>query len=293
MNASVRFLVVPKVAHPWADEVRAGAIEQARLLGHAGVRIEVDYQTPVNSQLRAQEEILVAAAKTPPAGIAIDPVEAPANMESLRRLQDMGVAVVLFDSPTAHSGLCSVGNDFIEQGRLAAERLVLEINGTGKVAIMKGVPTAPNHLQRYEAQCAVLRQYAGVTIVDGGADQDDILLAEQEADRTLSAHPDLRGYLCCDASGPVGIAAALRKRNLAGQVAAVTMDGIGPILDAIRDGVIRASAATRPRLQGGLAVHMLWLASQGVALPKQIDTGIDMITPENVSSFLALRSNGG
>jgi ribose transport system substrate-binding protein len=283
----LRFILVPKVSHPWYDEVRQGALAQAELLSNEHLRIDIEYQAPPNTQHGTQRRILSAAATHPPSGLAIDPIESPIQIAELRALQDMGVPIVLFDAPTAHSGLCAVGNDFYEQGSVAAEHLIREINGRGKVAIMKGVPTAPNHQQRYEAQYAALSRHPGIVIVEGGTDYDDIDLAEQEAERTLSTHQDLRGYLCCDAAGPVGIAAAIRRRGIAHQVVAVTMDSIRPILEAIRDGVIRASSATRPRLQGALAVNMLWLASQGCQLPKQIDTGIDLVTSENVHAFIA------
>jgi ribose transport system substrate-binding protein len=43
---------------------------------------------------------------------------------------------------------------------------------------MQGVPDAPNHRQRYDAQLAALARYPGITVVDGGLDHDDIDVAE-------------------------------------------------------------------------------------------------------------------
>jgi ribose transport system substrate-binding protein len=65
------------------------------------------------------------------------------------------------------------------------------------------------------------------------------------------------------------------------------MDGIRPILEAIRDGVIDSSSATKPRMQGSMAVLLLWQAALGMQLPRSIDTGIDLITQENVGHYLA------
>jgi ribose transport system substrate-binding protein len=180
-----------------------------------------------------------------------------------------------------------VGNDFAEQGAMAARRLVQRIGGAGKVAIMQGVPTAPNHRERHQAQVRVLRQHPAITILDGGADHDDIPTAKQQAAAVLAAHPDLKGYLCCDASGPIGIAAAIREAGKIGKVTFVSMDGIEPILREIQAGVIDASAATIPDLQGAMAVLMLWQASQGLRIPQKLDTGIDLITADNVDRFLA------
>ena len=50
--------------------------------------------------------------------------------------------------------------------------------------------------------------------------------------------PNLRGYLACDASGPIGIARAVVSAGRAGTVTVVGMDSIAPIAAAVADGVL-------------------------------------------------------
>jgi len=147
------------------------------------------------------------------------------------------------------------------KGFIAAERLAGLIDYTGKVAVMQGFPTAPNHKQRYFAQIEVLKKYSHITVVDGGIDNDDIETARQQASAVLESHPDLRGNLCCDASGPIGIANAIKEAGKIGKVKVVSMDGIKPILDAIKQGIIDSSSATIPKMQGSMSILMLWQAS--------------------------------
>ena len=71
----------------------------------------------------------------------------------------------------------------------------------------------------------MLREHPGITVVDGGVDNDSIEQAKEQAAAVLAAHPGLRGYLCCDASGPVGIATAIREAGRAGQVRASRFRG--------------------------------------------------------------------
>lgn len=285
---NLRFVIVPKCAHPWADDVHEGARAQAALLGEQlGIHVVVDYVAPSRAGVHEQNSALESAAATGPDGIAVDPVDAVENMPSIREIRRQGVPIILFDSPSPEPGMTSVGNDFAQQGTMAAERLAGLIGGRGKVAIMRGFPSAPNHKQRYEAQVAVLRTHAGISIVDGGSDNDDIETAERQAAAVLGANPDLRGYLCCDAAGPIGIATAIRKAGRIGDVAVVGIDGIRPILEAVKEGILESSAATIPAMQGSMSILMLWQASLGVPLPQRVDTGIDLITPGNVDSFLA------
>jgi ribose transport system substrate-binding protein len=285
---NLRFVIVPKCAHPWADEVHKGATAQASLLSEQlGIDVVVDYMAPSCAGVDEQNSALESAAATQPDGIAVDPVAALDDLTSIRKMQRRGVPIILFDSPSPEPGMTSVGNDFAQQGTIAAERLVGLIGGRGKVAVMRGFPSAPNHRERYEAQLAVLKRHPGISIVDGGSDNDDIETAEREAAAVLGANPDLRGYLCCDAAGPIGIAAAVRRAGKVGAVSVVGMDGIRPILEAVKAGILESSASTIPTMQGSMSILMLWQTSLGVPIPQRVDTGIDLITPENVDSFLA------
>jgi ribose transport system substrate-binding protein len=288
MARILRFVIVPKVGHPWFEEVYRGARAQAEILSRElGVEVVVDYAPPSTADVAEQSAILENAARSGPSGIAIDPVDAVGNMAAIQRTRDQGIPVVLFDSPSPDRSITSVGNDFAQQGVVAAERLVELIGHAGKVAVMQGFPTAPNHRERYEAQREVLKKYPRITVLDGGLTNDDIETARQQAASVLESHPDLAGYLCSDASGPIGIAAAIKAAGRVGKVKVVSMDGIEPILDAIKEGVIDSSSATIPKMQGSMAVLMLWQASLGVRLPQAIDTGIDVITQENVDGYLA------
>lgn len=286
MKKVLRFIIVPKVAHPWSDEVNKGAQAQAGILSReVGVEIVVDYMPPTICDVVEQNAILEKIAKLQPDGIAVDPVDAIGHMKAINRIRDQGIPVVLFDSLSPDPGITSIGNDFAQQGIIAAERLVKLIGYAGKVAVMQGYPTAPNHKARYEAQMAVLRKYPDISIVDGGIDNDDIETARQQALNVLESYPDLKGYLCCDASGPIGIATAIKQAGKAGEVKVVSMDGIKPILEAIKEGVIESSSATIPKMQGSMSILMLWQASLGVQMPQAIDTGIDVITQENVDRY--------
>ncbi|MEI7866033.1 MAG: substrate-binding domain-containing protein [Chthoniobacterales bacterium] len=288
MAKQLRFIIVPKVAHPWYDEVNKGAQAQANLLrSELGIEVVVEYMPPTMADVAEQNAILEKAAATRPNGVAVDLVDAVDHMTAIHHLRGLGIPVVLFDSPSPDPGITSIGNNYTQQGIIAAERLVKLIGHAGKVAVMQGYPSAPNHKQRYEAQLAVLRKYPDISVVDGGIDNDDIETARQQALAVLASHADLKGYLCCDASGPIGIATAIKEAGKVGKVKVVSIDGIKPILEAIKAGVIDASSATIPKMQGSMSILMLWQASLGVPMPQAIDTGIDVITQENVDAYLA------
>lgn len=286
---SYTFVIVPKVVHPWFDEVNKGAQKQAELLSEMlGVEVKVEYRAPETADVAAQNAILEQSAATRPDGICLDPLDFAGNEAVINEIIERGIPVILFDAPAPEgSDLTSVGNDFAEQAAIAAHKLADMIGGEGKVAVMQGVPTAPNHAERYEAHLAALAEYPGIEVVDGGIDNDSIEQAQQQAAAVMAANPDLKGYLNCDATG-TGIAAAIEEAGKVGEVIFVSMDNLIEILEYVKSGTITATSSTIPQMQGSMSVLMLWQAASGMEIPKVVDTGIAYIDETNIDEWIEL-----
>ena len=282
------FVIVPKCVHAWFDEVNKGAVLQAEALSEQlGVKVKIDYRAPASADVAEQNSVLEQAAATKPAGIALDPLDYEGNKAVIEEIEAQGIPVVLFDAPAPEgSNLTSVGNDFAEQARIAADKLAELIGEKGKVAVMQGVPTAPNHAERYQAHLDALAKYPGIEVIDGGIDNDSIEEAQSQASAVLAANPDLVGYLACDASGPIGISAAIEEAGKIGKVQIVGMDNLIDILNYVKSGTMYATSSTIPQMQGSMAILMLWQKSIGMEIPKIVDTGIGYIDSSNVDELI-------
>lgn len=283
-----RFVIVPKVVHPWFDKVHDGAKEMAEFLAEqTGDKFIIDYRAPSTADVVLQNTIIEQAAATRPDGISVDLLDGDGNRVVLESVMALGIPVVIFDSEAPEDlGLLSIGNDFTQQAAIASERLVELLGGKGKVAIMQGVPTAPNHRIRYESHKEVFAKYPGIQVVAEGVDNDDIETAQNQAAAILAAHPDLDGFVSCNAAGPIGIGLAIREAGKSGRVLSVGMDDLDQLLVLIEEGVVDSSSSTKPYLQGRWTVLSLWLAKLGQPLPQTIDTGIAIITPENLDTYM-------
>lgn len=283
-----RFVIIPKVVHPWFDKVNDGAVEQAKFLeSQTGAKFIIDYRAPSKADVVMQNNILEQAAATRPDGIAIDLLDADGNRAVLESIIELGIPVVIFDSEApADLKLTSIGNDFAEQAQIASERLVELLGGKGKVAIMQGVPTAPNHRIRYLAHKETFAKYPGIQLVAEGIDNDDIETAQKQAASILAAHPDLGGFVSCDAAGPIGVGLAIKEAGKSGKVLSVGLDDLNQLLDLIDQGVVDSSSSTKPNMQGAWTVLALWLKANDQPLPKTIDTGIAIITRDNLDTYI-------
>jgi ribose transport system substrate-binding protein len=284
------FVIVPKGVHAWFDEVNKGAQEQAKILSEQlGVDVKIDYRAPSSADVAEQNSVLEQAAATKPTGIALDPTDYEGNKAVIEEIESQGIPVILFDAPAPEgSNLTSVGNDFAEQARLAAEKLVNLIGKKGKVAVMQGVPSAPNHAERYKAYVDYLKKFPDIEIIDGGISNDSIEEAQTQAAAVIAANPDLKGYLMADAAAPIGISSAIKEAGKKGQIKVVGLENLIDILKLVKEGTIDSTTCTVPRVQGSMSVMMLWQKALGAKIPKVVDTGIDIVTQDNVEDWIKM-----
>ena len=283
-----RFVIIPKVVQPWFELVHEGAKDAAEYLKQtAGSDVTVEYCAPQQANATEQNGILARVIATQPDGIAIDLLDSDANRSVLQEVMNRGIHLAAFDSvPPEGMIFTSIGNDFCQQAKIASERLVQILSGRGKVAIMQGVPTAPNHRIRYGCHKEVFNKHQDIEIVAEGIDNDNIEQAQQQASAIMKAHRDLDGWVACDAAGPIGIGRAIKEAGLVGQVKLVGIDNLPEMLKLITDGVADSSSSTRPHIQGFYSVMMLYDAANGIVTPKTVDTGILFITPDNLEGEL-------
>ncbi|CAM3645934.1 substrate-binding domain-containing protein [Erysipelothrix urinaevulpis] len=287
---SYTFVIVPKAVHAWFDEVNKGAQQQAEKMSeHLGVEIKVDYRAPSTADVAEQNSVLEQAAATNPDGIALDPIDYEGNKAVIEEIEKKGIPVVIFDAPAPeNSHLSSVGNDFGEQAVLAAERLVELLDEKGKIAVMQGVPSAPNHNERYESMLEYLKQFPNIEVIEGGISNDSIEEAKTQAASIIAANPDLKGYLMSDAAAPVGIGAAVEEAGKVGEIKVVGLENLIDILNLVDSGIIQASSSTRPHIQGSMTIVMLLQKAMGMEIPKVVDTGIDFIDESNVKEWIEI-----
>ncbi|SCM71874.1 Ribose ABC transporter substrate-binding protein [uncultured Pleomorphomonas sp.] len=281
---SFRFVIVPKVVHPWFDLVNDGAKHAAAVIeAQTGAKVAIEYSAPQQADVVQQNQILESTIATHPDGIAIDLLDPSGNRAPLEEAIEQGIQVSVFDSvPPEGMELTAIGNDFCEQAEIASERLVKLLNEQGEVAIMMGVPSAPNHAIRADCHKKVFEKYPNIKLVATGIDNDDIETAQKQAAAIMQANPNLKGWVACDAAGPIGIAQAITEAGKAGQVTLVGLDNLPEMLQAIRDGIADSSSSTKPQMQGYWAVMTMWQKALGVETPKTIDTGIAVLTKDNI-----------
>ena len=224
-------------------------------------------------------------------GIAISCNDPTACAAPIDRAVAANIPVMTWDSDSPDSRRFSfLSIDNYGSGRSAADLLARAIGGRGKVAVITGVPGALNLQQRVDGfNDRLAEAYPGVQVVRVFASNEDINLGVQGVEETMQAHPDLRGWffaglwpLFADrGSMPLWEAA-----SRAGTVKTVAFDSLPLELDLLRDGYLEALIGQKYWRWGYDSVQMVYdYVVSGKRFPPFIDTGLDIVTRNNVDAM--------
>ena len=281
-------LVMKSLANEFFLEMERGAREHQRArsdeyeLLASGIKDEVD----VAAQISLVEQLVTQRVQA----IVLAPADSKALVTVVQRALDAGVVVVNIDNELDAGVLEErgirvpfVGPDNRKGARLAAEVLTKTLPAGAPVAIIEGLPTAFNGVQRRLGFEDAVRE-AGLRLVASQAGDWDTAKANQIAAAILGEHPDVRALFCANDSMALGAVAAVRAAGREGAVQIVGFDNIRAVRDLVRAGRV---AATVDQHAGQLAVFGIEYALDILrtnGTPSNRETPVDVITKASLAS---------
>lgn len=296
VSLAITIGVIGKSVHPYWAQVEEGVKAAGKALG-----IDVRFFVPAKEDVPAQLQMLEAFIAQKFDGIAIAPSDPSAVIPTIKKALQLGIPVITLDTDTPESGrYVYIGTNNYSAGYLAGTVMKELLGGKGKVAIGTGSLTAMNSLERMQGFRDAIAG-TDIQIVDVLNDEEDGARAVSLAESVLSAHPDLSAFFGVYAYNGPSQALVVANAGKKDKVKIVCFDTTTDILSYVKDGVIQATMGQRPYMMGYLSVTILYLMKKiGVQntltmLPKVtvnnkvdyiVDTGVDVVTPSNLSEYL-------
>ena len=284
MKETLVFAVVPKITHPFYDDVLAG-LEEATA-GKEG--IEYQWIAPPTGNPAEQVQILEDLINKGVDGIGIAPLDAASVEPVIAQAVAAGIPVVTFDSDAPNSERSAYyGTDNRAAGGKQAEVMAEALGGKGKVAIVTGSLVMANLNERIEGVKEVLAEkYPDIEVVDTIATDDDFAKGLDVCEAMLRAYPDLDGVIAVSMTGSVAMPKVLADPAFAdrGDLVVVAFDDFEDTLKGIRDGYILATMVQRPKQMGIYVIDGLTALNTG-GTAESVDTGITVVTMENIDTY--------
>lgn len=284
IDKTLKFSFVPKVVHPWYDVVQQGVAKAVAEFKERGIEIEVKWDAIPEAEITAHMKRIEANIAAQPDGLAISCLDPATNTQLINDAVNAGLNVMTFDTdaPESLRTLYVGHNKDFQDGHDLGEFLAEKIGKKGKIGILSGTLTAPNHVGRVNGFKEAMAQYPDIKIVFERPDNDDLQKAVDLTESALQAHPDLVGLFCCNASNPIGAARAIVNAGKVGQVHIAGMDDMPETLEFIKEGVIDVVKVQRQWEIGYWAIYYLVAMYQGHTVPQEHPTGSRFLTKEDL-----------
>ena len=280
--------VIPKgTSHVFWQSIHAGAAKAASELN-----VEIVWRGPLREDDRdSQVSEVEGFVSRGVSGIVLAPLDESALAAPVANAVQRGIPVVIIDSGLKGEGYVSfVATDNRKGGRLAGEQLARLLGAKGKVVLLRYTEGSDSTNNREEGFLEAMKENPGIQVLSanqyGGADvesaykKSEALLSNyKQADGRLA----LDGVFCPNESTSFAMLRVLQDNGWAGKVHFVGFDSSDNLAKGLRDGLVDALVLQDPVRMGYLGVKTMVDHLQGRPVEKRIDTGVHVVTRENMS----------
>ncbi len=284
-------LFVPRDGGAFFESLAEGALQAA---GEAGAALSVHY-------LGIDGSSLEFAPMLGADGIALCPIsDTTALRARLDAVAASGLPLVLVNRAIpSEQPRTFVGTNNYDWGRKAGSLIAEELairgeQGTVAVVYSDKSPSVFAERELFEMGLRSALSAASPSMKGGRIEARYTALNPQDAEQVIyelvHATPDLSAVVFTDERDTVAGSQALIDLNLVGRVAVVG-SGSGPaVAEYVRKGIVTGSVAADPRLIGAEAIRILAELSGSGYASSSVDTGLAVVSRENLTRFAAGRS---
>ncbi|WP_129728816.1 sugar ABC transporter substrate-binding protein [Ectobacillus funiculus] len=237
------------------------------------------------SKKDVQEYVLKNVLKEHPDVLVVSPLQSAAVKSILQKFIEHKIPVLLVDTdiPLEHK-TAYIGTDNFELGRKAGELLASGLQPGDEVALIAGEVISPVSGDRIKGATSSLKD-AGIKIVARKIDLPNEALPARKAMATiLEEHPDVKGVFATTDIMALNALDAIKKQG--NKMPVIGADGIIKMVESIEDGTLTGTVAQNPYDMGYISVETALKVIKGEEVRKNIDTGVDLITNDNVRQKL-------
>ena len=238
-----------------------------------------------------------------PSGVSVVGGWDPSLTEPVKRCLELGVPTVVDDGDLPDSGrLAYIGTNWTQVGVAQAKELMKALPDGGQLASMS-IINAGNMREAVAGFKAYIEANGGgkYEIVANEDDGGDAQKAAQVTAALLAAFPDIKGIAGFDSESGAGIVTALKEAGkAAGDIKVTAMEQTPDFFKTAKEGYVQGITVQNRELfiyyavkmlhdynTSGLKTVGLGAKDGGRAIPDSLDTGVLMVTADNVDKVLA------
>jgi ribose transport system substrate-binding protein len=231
-----------------------------------------------------QKAMVDQAIKDRPDAVIFIPVDDVAMIDSVKKLNDARIPVVLVSNPLPGSFVTYVGADDFEIGYREARYLFESMGGKGKIVVVEGTPAAPTNRERVRGYRRAFAEFPGIEVLGSGIGNYQQPDARRVTDKLLTEHPQIDAVLSANDSMALGVLEALKAANRTAIV--IGVNGILPAVKQIETGAMLATVDFNMFKIGCAATRAAVRYLKREPLPDKVMLPAEVIDKSNYKAWL-------
>jgi ribose transport system substrate-binding protein len=231
-----------------------------------------------------QKEMVEHVLKDRPDAVIFIPVDDVAMIDSVKKLNEAKIPVVLVSNPLPGQFVTYVGADDYEIGYREACYLFEKLDGNGKIVIIEGTPAAPTNRERVRGYRRALAEFPGIEVLGSGVGNYQQPDARRVMAKFLSEHPQIDAVLSANDGMALGALEALKEAGRTSIV--IGINGILPAVKQIETGAILASVDFNMFKIGCTATRAAVRYVRHEPLPEKVMLPAEIIDKSNYRAWL-------
>jgi ribose transport system substrate-binding protein len=266
--------------NPAYEAFRIAADQIARATGAKIVHYVPKQPDNIDEQKAMVEQVL----KDRPDAVIFTPVDDVAMVDSVKKLNDAKIPVVLVTNPLPGSFVTYVGADDYEIGYRQARYLFDKLGGKGKIVVIEGVPAAPTNRERIRGYKRAFAEFPGIEVLGSGIGNYQQPDAKRVMEKFLTEHPQIDAVLAANDGMALGVLEALKQAKRTAIV--IGINGIVPAVKQIETGAILATVDFNMFKIGCTATRAAVRYLNHEPLPEKLILPAEIIDKSNYKAWL-------
>lgn len=244
---------------------------------------ELEIMAPDKEEnVEEQNRLLRAAIEKKPDAILFSPSSMNASDELLKEAKDKGIRITYIDSYTKEDLQdLTVATDNVNAGRMMGEYARTLLDKDSKIAIVshvKGVSTAVEREQGFREGLGDYAENIVETVYCNSLYEKSYELAQ----KLMGKYPDLEMIAGMNEYSAVGVGRAVSDAGVKDRIDVVGVDCSQEAINLMEMGVYKGIIVQKAFRMGYIGVEETIHMLNGDAVEKNIDSGCELVTPENM-----------
>lgn len=287
VSAKVALITMDQLNVYWSY-IHEGASARVEELNAQGNHIDYQWNSPEQSDNSQQIQKIEAAIADGVDYIVIACIDKTAENMALQEAVDAGIKIVYVDSPADFPGEASFATDNYNSGKMAGEFLIEQLQAKGQteglIGIVDGLPGSTTCTARYEGFAAAFEGTA-YTLSERQYCEGDVAKAQEFANALVN-NGAIALYSTDNPSANGAGATTADAQNNGLDVVCVGWDQSDMNISYVERGVMLGFMAQNPQVMGSDAIDAIVALENGEDLGgKSVDTGVTIVTADNVEAF--------